>query len=386
MQNEINVAAVIGAGSMGHGIAQSALLAGLTVHLYDIKEDSLNNGVEKIYAGLDKMAAKGEIKQQEAVKFKENLKPTTDLKEAVSQAQFVFEAVPEVMELKKDVFKQLDEFAPRNCILATNTSNMSITEIANATRYKERVVGVHFFIPVVLMKIVEVIRGADTSDAVMDAAYDLCLKMNKIPVRVEKDRPGFIVNRVNGPTRVFLSAVVDKGLATPEGIDALMRYHGLPIGHFELQDYIGLDVVYFSAEYRKKMLHPEYRPSEALAAKVNANELGRKTGKGFYDWSKGKPNIDLNKRTDALNIEDIEFVKFNEAAKLVEEEVAEPQDIDKAMVLGTGYKEGPIAYVRQRFHVEEAIRRLEKWSKQLELEILQPAKILKDDPDRVVNF
>lgn len=382
-KGKVNAVAVIGAGSMGHGIAQSALMAGLTVNLYDIKDELLQNGVEKIYAGLDKLASKGKLTKQDVITFKNNLTPTTDLQEAVSEVPFVFEAVPEVLELKKEVFKQLDELAPQDAILATNTSNMSITEIAKATRYQERVVGVHFFIPVVLMKIVEVIRGENTSEEVMQTAYDLCVKMDKIPVRVEKDRPGFIVNRVNGPTRVFLSAVVEKGLATPEEIDALMRYHGLPIGHFELADYIGLDVVNFSAEYRKKTLHPEYRASEMLLEKINANELGRKTGKGFYDWSQGKPDIDINKRTDVIKIEDIEFVKFNEAAKLVQEGVAEPQDIDKAMVLGTGYKEGPITYVKQ-FNINDVIQRLEALSKQFELEILKPAQILKDNPHLVL--
>lgn len=381
----IKVVAVIGAGSMGHGIAQSVLLAGLTVHLYDVKEEFLQNGVEKIYAGLDKMGAKGQITEQEVNTFKNNLKPTVDLKEAVSKAQFVFEAVPEVLELKKDVFKQLDELTPPETILATNTSNMLITHIADATIHKERVVGVHFFIPVVLMKLVEVIRGDKTKEDVMQVAYDLCLKMNKFPVRVEKDRPGFIVNRVNGPTRVFLSAVVEAGLAEPEEIDALMRYHDLPIGHFELADYIGLDVVYFSAEYRKQTLHPEYGPNQMLLEKINANDLGRKTGKGFYDWSIGKPVIDLNKRTDKINIEDIEFVKFNEAAKIIEEGVANPKDIDQAMVLGTGYKEGPISYAK-RFKLEDVISRLDQLSSQLNREVLKPTKILSENPDLVFNL
>ncbi len=385
MNRDIQNVAVIGAGSMGHGIAQSALLAGLTVYLYDIEEEFLHTGVEKIFSGLDKMVAKDQIMETDASVFKNNLMPTVNLEKALSQADFVFEAVPEVLEQKQDVFKQLDTLAPRDTILATNTSNMSISLIADATKHKERVVGIHFFIPVVLMKLVEVIRGDDTSEEVMKVAYDLCLKMNKIPVRVEKDRPGFIVNRVNGPIRVFLSAVVELGLAEPEEIDALMRYNGLPIGHFELSDYIGLDVVYFSAEYRKQALHSEYGPNQILLDKVNAKELGRKTGKGFYDWSNGKPMIDLEKRTDKINIEDIEFVKFNEAARLVEEGVAKPKDIDKAMMLGTGYKEGPITYVK-RFKLEDVMNRLEQLSYQLNREIIKPAQILKDNPDFVLDI
>lgn len=385
MNRDIQNVAVIGAGSMGHGIAQSALLAGLTVYLYDVEEEYLQAGVEKIFSGLEKMVVKDQITETDASVFKNNLTATVNLEKAVSQADFVFEAVPEVLELKQDVFKQLDALAPRETILATNTSNMSISSIADATLLKDRVVGVHFFIPVVLMKLVEVIRGNDTSDEVMQVAYDLCAKMNKTPVRVEKDRPGFIVNRVNGPIRVFLSAIVESGIAEPEEIDALMRYNGLPIGYFELADYIGLDVVYFSAEYRKQALHPEYGPNQMLLDKINANHLGRKKGKGFYDWTNGRPVIDLNKRTDKIKIEDIEFVKFNEAAKLIEEGVSTPKDIDKAMKLGTGYEEGPIAFVK-RYNINDVISRLEQLASEYKREVLKPAQILTESPEKVIHI
>ncbi|PWA10372.1 3-hydroxybutyryl-CoA dehydrogenase [Pueribacillus theae] len=379
---KIKKIAVIGAGSMGHGIAQSALLAGLRVYLYDNDKSNLQMGTNKIHAGLDKMASKGQISENDAQEFKNNLSPTTNLEEAVSNVDFVFEAVPEVLEIKQDVFQQLDELTSKDVILATNTSNMFISSIAERARCKERIVGLHFFIPVVLMKIVEVISGKDTSKETMQTAYDLCVKLNKIPVRVEKDSPGFIVNRINGPVRVYLGAVVDEEIAEPEEIDALMRYHGLPIGHFELSDYIGLDVVNFSAQYRKKVLHPDYAPNKKLLEKLEAKQFGKKTGKGYYDWSNGKPSIDIAKRTDKIKIEDLEIVKFNEAAKLIEDEIADPQDIDTAMVLGTGYKAGPIEYV-SKLDLNEVIDRLEYLSTRFNKEILKPANILRKNPDVV---
>lgn len=374
--------AVIGAGSMGHGIAQTALQAGFKVNLYDLGTEQLRNGKDKIYEGLSKMQAREVFTAEKVSQFKENLHTTMDLKEAITDAEFVFEAVPEVLDIKQKVFKQLDELTSSNVVLATNTSSISITEISKVTQHKERVVGVHFFIPVVIMEVVEVIRGHYTSNEVMQEAFDMCVTLGKTPVRVEKDRPGFIINRVNAPVHLFLNSVVEEGWAKPEEVDALMRYNNLPIGLFELADYIGLDTGMFVSEYLEKALHSEYKPSKLLVDKVRARELGRKTGKGFYDWSKGSPKVDVNKRTDAIRIEDIEFVKFNEAAKLIEEEVATLEDIDQAMLLGTGYPEGPITYVK-RFDLSQIIDRLQELSERLNLTVLQPTTILQKDPEAV---
>lgn len=374
--------AVIGAGSMGHGIAQTALQAGLTVYFYDIDEESLKTGAEKIFAGLDKMGEKGHFRKEDINEFKQNLQMTTDLEKAVAKAQFVFEAVPEVVEVKQKVFKLLDELTASDVILATNTSSIPISTIAEATVHKERVVGAHFFIPVVLMPIVEIIRGQHTSDEVMQKAYAMGERLGKTSIRVEKDHPGFIVNRTNAPKNVFLVSVVSQGWAKPEEIDALMRYNGLPIGQFELMDYVGLDVSMFVSKFLEKELHTDYKPNELIVKKVEAGELGRKTGRGFYDWSNGRPEIDLTKRTDKISIADIEFVKFNEAAKLISEGVASAKDIDLAMVLGTGYKKGPISFVKN-YDLEEVIERLKTLSEQLNRDILKPAQILITDPQRI---
>lgn len=376
--DNINTVTVIGAGDMGHGIAECALLAGYKVYLTDINQDQLQRGIEKIHVSLDKLGKQGKINQETIASSKNNLHSTIDLKSAVSQAQFVFEAVPEVLSIKQNLFKKLDEYTSKDTILATNTSNMVITEVAKFARYKDRIVGTHFFNPVVIMEVVEVIKGQYTSEEAMQGACDMCTKMRKVPIRIEKESPSFIVNRVNGVLRVFLGAVVDRGIAEPEEIDAMMRYHGKPIGHFELSDYAGLDVVYDSLQYRKKALHPEYEPYQSLVDKVQLKQFGKKTGKGFYDWSNGRPVVDVNKRTTAITIDDIEFVKFNEAAKLVEEGVSNVKDINLAMTLANGEPEGPFQ-IAQRYELNEVINRLEYLSEKLGKEILRPTSLLLEE-------
>ena len=314
---EITTVTVIGAGDMGHGIAQAALLGGLTVHLYDTADESLQRGVGKINDSLEILHRKGKIQDEEMKRCKANLHPTLDFREAVTRSPFIFEAVPEILELKQRLYGDMEAIVSKDTIFASNTSNMRITEIAKNLQHKDRVVGAHFFNPVVLMKLVEVIRGDETSDETMQVAYDLCLKMKKTPVRVEKDSPSFIVNRVNAPVRVLLGGIVDKEIAKPEEIDALMKFNGEPMGHFELSDYVGLDVLYDSGQYRQQVLHADYAPYEKLAEKVKRGDLGKKTGKGFYDWADGRPTIDVNKRTDKLKMSYIELVKLHEAAKLI---------------------------------------------------------------------
>ena len=253
---------------------------------------------------------------------------------------------------------------------------MLISHVSEHVRYKDRVVGLHFFNPVVIIKLVEVIKGSETSETVMQAAYDLCVKMDKRPIRVEKDSPSFIINRVNGPNRLYLGAVVDEGIAEPEEIDALIRYHGSPIGHFELADHIGLDVIYDALQYRRKIIHPDYSPYQKLVEKVQLKEFGKKTGQGFYDWSHGRLTIDQNKRTDKIMIEDLDYIKFNEAIKLVEEGVSTAADIDLAMRL-VGEKAGPIETAK-KFNKEQVVARLTILAKRFGLEVLKPANILSE--------
>jgi len=374
--NEVKFMAVIGAGDMGHGICEVIALAGIQVYLYDRNQELVDKGLNRIHQSLDKLLEKGKINELTYIRSKECILPTINIKELAGNADFIIEAVPEVLEIKQSVFKELDELASKNTILATNTSNMSITEIANVTKNPERVVGIHFFNPVVLMKLVEVIRGGRTADWVMNTAYNLCKKLNKTPVRVEKDSPSFIVNRINAPVRTYLGAIVDKKDAKPNEIDAFLRYHGHPMGHFELSDFVGLDILYDSCKYREENLHPEFEPYKLLSEKVHNGKFGKKSGEGFYDWNQGRPAIDVNHRTDILEMIDLDIIKYNEATKLIDEGISTAEDIDLAMELGTGDEKGPIK-VCSKIDPKKIIKRLDYISRKYGKEVLKPTDFIK---------
>jgi enoyl-CoA hydratase/3-hydroxyacyl-CoA dehydrogenase len=345
---EIKKIAVMGAGDMGHGIAEVALLAGYKVAMRDIEQRFIDKGYSKIKDSLDKLVEKQKITEENKKAMVANIQTFVDIAESVKDADFVIEAVPEVMDLKKQVFQALDAAAPKHAILASNTSTMSITEMASATKRPEQVVGIHFFNPPVLMKLVEVIKGEKTSEATMQVTYDLSLKMNKVPVRIEKDSPGFIYNRVNAPTDILLGLMVEKSLATPEEIDARMRKAGAPMGPYEVMDYIGLDVAYHVNSHFADKLSSDYKPASWLKSKFDAGELGKKTGKGIYDWSKGRPEIDLSKAKEDFDPTVLTAIKVNEATKLLEEGVVKsPDEIDKAMVNGGGAALGPFQLARE---------------------------------------
>ncbi len=308
---------------------------------------------------------------------KELLHPCVDLKEAVAKADLVIEAIPEVLELKKETFAEMDGSAPAHTILASNTSTMSITEIAKATKRPEKVVGLHYFNPAVIMKLVEVIRGDKTSDETMQVAYDFCLKNKKVPVRVEKDVPGFIVNRVQAPSAVLLGAILDEGIAEPEEIDALMRSLGMPMGPCELMDFTGLDINYHASRYFADAVHPDFAPARTIEEKVNAGELGKKSGKGFFDWSQGRPQVDLSKATSKVDPLDLLAVQINEATKLIEMGVCSAEDVDTAIVNGTGNRIGYMAMAKGQ-DPEELAKRLDGLAERFNKEIFQPTRMIRE--------
>jgi len=340
--DDIKKLVVMGAGDMGHGIAEVALLAGLKVAMRDVEQRFVDRGLQRITESLAKLAEKQRISEESRKAMLGSIEIFVDVGEAVKDADFVIEAAPEIMDVKKKVFQELDRLAPKHAVLASNTSNMSITEIAAVTSRPEKVVGMHFFNPAVLMNLVEVIKGDKTSEETMQLTYDLVNKMNKVPVRVEKDSVGFIYNRVNAPNSILLSAIVERGMATPEEIDAKMKTTGMPMGPYELMDYVGLDVAYHGSLYLAERLSPEYAPPKWLKEKIDAGDLGKKTGKGIYDWSAGRPTIDAAKAKEDFDPTDMIAIQVNEATKLLEEGVAKsPDDIDKAMVNGGGAAFGP---------------------------------------------
>jgi len=284
---EVRKVAVLGAGLMGHGIAQvAAQVAKFDVNLRDIEQRFLDNGMSMINDSLQRFLKKGVITESELKETLGRIHPTLDLKEAVADADLVIEAVPENAKLKKDTLSEVDKSAKPDAILTSNTSSISITELASATKRPEKFVGLHFFNPPQLMKLIEIIRGAKTSDETVNLVVEVTKKMEKEPVVVKKDCAGFVVNRILVPALNEAISLVWEGVAEPEDIDKAIKL-GLnwPMGPLTLIDYLGLDTTLSIAEVLRDDLGPKYSPCPLLRQMVRAGLLGRKTGKGFYDWT-----------------------------------------------------------------------------------------------------
>jgi 3-hydroxybutyryl-CoA dehydrogenase len=279
---------VLGAGAMGNGIAQLAAQIGCDVILRDIKDEFVERGIRNIDKFLSRSVEKGKMETSEKDAILGRITGTTDMSQ-LKDADFIVEAVIEDLDLKKTVFKELDELCRPEVILATNTSSMSLTEIASATNRPDKVCGMHFFNPAPLMKLVEVIRGFSTSDEAVATTIDLAKKMGKITVEVKKDSPGFIVNRIMIPHMLEAIKIVEEGIASMEDVDTAVK-NGLnyPMGPFELMDLTGIDICYFVAEYFYKELNKESKwvSPNLLKTMIRANKLGRKTGAGWYDYTK----------------------------------------------------------------------------------------------------
>jgi len=285
---EIKTIAVLGAGLMGHGITQvAAQVAQYEVYMRDIKQEFLDNGMKMINDSLQRFVKKGEMTEAQMNEVLSRIHPTLDLKEAVSNADLVIEAVTENPELKKKVLAEADSLAKPDAIIASNTSSISISEIASATKRPEKFAGMHFFNPPQLMKLIEIIRGAKTSDETLSTIVEVTKKMGKEPVVVKKDVAGFVVNRILIPALNEAVNLVNEDVASPEDIDKAIKL-GLnwPMGPLTLLDYVGLDTTLAITEVMVKEINPKYQASPLLRQMVRAGMLGRKTGKGFYDWKK----------------------------------------------------------------------------------------------------
>ncbi|WP_075049869.1 3-hydroxyacyl-CoA dehydrogenase/enoyl-CoA hydratase family protein [Ignicoccus islandicus] len=340
---EVKRILVVGAGVMGHGIAQVAAMSGFNVRLIDIKEEFLERALSRIRESLEKLQAKGKLKESPEVVLSRietmvaNPEDEESYAKAAKDIDFMIEAVPEILELKQSIFRTIDKYAPKHAILTSNTSSIPITEIAKATQRPEKVAGMHFFNPPVILKLVEVIKGEKTSDETVNVIVELAKKMGKVPIVVKKDVPGFIVNRVMAR---FLNEgcwAVERGLYTMEQVDAAFRYKlNFPMGAFELADYVGLDVLYHLMKAMKERgmnltICPKFEQM------VKENKLGVKSGEGFYKYPAPgkykKPSI------PASAAEGVDYVylidsAINEGVWLVENEVAGVEDVDQATVLG----------------------------------------------------
>ncbi|MFX1387924.1 MAG: 3-hydroxyacyl-CoA dehydrogenase family protein [Promethearchaeota archaeon] len=383
--NNIKTICVVGAGIMGHGIAQVALMAGFNVILIDLKKELVDNGFKKIEEGLEKIKAKGKLGDEISTEdLLRKCKKSTNLTSAVKDADFVFEAVVEKMEIKKKVCNIVMQNSPSHCIFASNTSTFRITEIAEDSKRPEQVIGMHFFPPVANQCCVEVMKGEKTFNEVLEMCVALgeklpCVKGKRLSVGIEKESPGFIANRLLIPSLIYSNWIFDQAYERNipwEQIDADAGAGQLvSMGPCQLNDYLGLDVSYNSLKSYEKYISPDFAPGKVLTKLVLEGNFGKKTGKGFYNWSKGTPKINLSKKAGLFNPEIHLAIQLNEGCKLLEEEiVSDYKIIDDIMLKGTNMP-GPFSAGRRNF--EKWSNLLENIAKKTGKNYLEPCKLMK---------
>lgn len=331
---------VIGAGTMGHGIAEVIAMAGHEVWLNDVTEEILRNALKKVEWSLRQFEKRGKLKESVEDILK-RIHTTTNQDEALKDAEFMVEAVIEDLELKRKIFQKADKLASPEAILATNTSSIPISEIAEATSKPERVIGMHFFNPPPLMQLIEVIRGNKTSNRTVEVTIDVGKKLGKVPVLVKKDVPGFISNRMLFRITEGACYLVQSGKATIQDVDyTTKKVLGFPMGVFFLHDYIGIDVSYYIVKAMTKRGFEMYE-CRLLEEKFSKKEFGVKTEKGFYTHPS---QIQEGRLIDPTPII---APAINEAHYLIREDIASKEDIDTTMKLGFGWPKGIFDYVKE---------------------------------------
>jgi len=355
---------VLGSGIMGHGIAQVSAMAGYNVVLRDIEQKFLDKAMEKIKWSLDKLVSKEKISQGEADNIFSRIKPIIDLDTALKDCDMVIEAVPEIMDLKKKVYSELDQKASKEVVFASNTSTLPITEIANTTSRPEKLIGIHFFNPPLLMKLVEVIPGQKTSEELIRTTSEFVKSVKKEPVLCRKDVPGFIVNRLFIPLVHEACYVMDRqGIQLPD-IDSAVKFKlGFPMGIFELADFTGMDVIHKATvemhQRDKKVINPHPKIEQLF----NEKKLGQKTGEGFYKYTDEKyERIPLSEElAEKCNPIQILANILNNAAWLVTNKASDIQEIEKAAKLGLGLKK-PLFETAKEYGISNIVNELNELS------------------------
>ena len=353
---------VLGSGVMGHGIAQVSATAGYNVVLRDIKQEFLDKAMGKIKWSLDKLVSKEKISKEEGDSIFSRITPIVDLNEAVKNAELVIEVVPEIMELKKSVYAELDKVAGPEVIFASNTSTLPITEIANTTSRPEKFIGIHFFNPPQLMKLVEVIPGEKTSQQVTDLTLDYVKSVNKQAVVCRKDVPGFIINRLFIPMVHEACFLKDRTGATLEEIDSAVKFNlGFPMGIFELADFTGMDVIHKATVEMHLRDKKVISPHPLVEKMFDEKKLGQKSGEGYYKYSDDKYERVALSEELAAKCDPIQIVAniLNNAAWLITNGASDIEEIEKAAQLGLGLKK-PLFETAKEIGIKKIVDELNK--------------------------
>ena len=345
---QTNKVGIVGAGAMGAGIAQIASQAGHQVILYDLSQSVLDDSATKLAKVLERLVVKKRVTSEEAIDIQSRITRSTQI-DLFKGCDLVIEAVVEDLDVKHSVFNQIESIVSSDCIIASNTSSLSITSLAAGCQVPERIVGLHFFNPAPIMPLVEIIPAIQTSKDHPLHLVSLMKKWGKSPV-IAKDTPGFIVNRVARPFYGEALRIFDEGIADVPTIDSAMRNLGFRMGPFQLTDLIGQDVNYAVTEsvYKSFYHDPRFMPSITQLKLVEAGWFGRKVGKGFYNYSddstESTTNVEVDSVTEALISDRIIAMLINEAADAVYFGIASPEDIDTAMQKGVNYPKGLLVW------------------------------------------
>jgi len=362
---EIKNITVLGSGIMGHGIAQVSAMAGYNVVLRDIEQQFLDKAMGKIKWSLDKLVSKEKISEEQRDEIFSRIIPIVDLNDAVRHSDLVIEAVPEIMDLKKKVYAELDKVANDRVIFASNTSTLPITEIADTVSRPEKFIGIHFFNPPQLMKLVEVIPGQKTSDDVTNLTINFVKSVNKTPVTCRKDVPGFIINRLFIPLVHEACYVMERQKIQQMEIDSAVKFRlGFPMGIFELADFTGLDVIHKATVEMHMRDKKVILPHTSIEQLFNEKKLGQKSGEGFYKYSDDKyERIQLSEES-AQKCDPTQIIAniLNNAAWLVTNNASDIDEIEKAASLGLGLKK-PLFDTAKEIGVKKIVEELKELSK-----------------------